>query len=128
MGLFSELRKRKVFATAGKAVSDGIELEVISRPTDNVDISVGASYNVAELEDDVPNIGGIAGDPIPGVPRFAANLGASYYFSAFSGREGFVHGDYQHVGSSYSEYDRAIRVKLPGYDLMNVRIGINTEN
>lgn len=113
---------------AGKAVSDGIELEAISRPTDNVDISVGASYNVAELEDDVPNIGGIAGDPIPGVPRFAANLGASYYFSAFSGREAFVHGDYQHVGSSYSEYDRAIRVKLPGYDLMNVRIGINTEN
>jgi iron complex outermembrane receptor protein len=113
---------------AGKAISDGIELEVISRPTDNIDVSVGASYNVAELEDDAPNLGGIAGDPIPGVSRFAANLGVSYYFSAFGEREAFVHADYQHVGSSFSEFDRAIRVKLPGYDMVNLRVGLNTEH
>ena len=113
---------------AGKAVSDGIELEAISRPTDNVNISVGASYNVAELVDDAPNLGGIAGDPIPGVPRFAANVGASFYFSAFGGRDAFIHGDYQHVGSSYSDFDRSIRVKLPGYDMVNLRVGLNTEH
>lgn len=113
---------------AGKAVSDGIEIEVVSRPTDSVDITVGASYNIAELEDDAPNLGGIAGDPIPGVPRLAANVGVSFYFSAFGGREAFIHGDYQHVGSSYSDFDRTIRVKLPGYDMVNLRVGLNTEH
>jgi len=113
---------------AGKAVSDGIELELFSRPTENVDVSVGASYNVAELEDDAPNLGGFAGDPIPGVPKFAANVGVSFYFPAFGGRDAFIHGDYQHVGSSFSDFDRTIRVKLPGYDIVNLRVGINTEH
>jgi iron complex outermembrane receptor protein len=113
---------------AGSAVSDGIEIEVVSRPTDSVDFTVGASYNVAELEDDAPNLGGFAGDSIPGVPRLAANVGMSYYFSAFGGRDAFVHADYQHVGSSYSDFDRTIRVKLPGYDMVNLRVGLNTEH
>jgi outer membrane receptor protein involved in Fe transport len=113
---------------AGKAVSDGIEIEVVSRPTDSVDFAVGASYNVAELADDAPNLGGIAGEAIPGVPRFTANLAVSYYFSAFGDREASVHGDYQHVGSSHSDFDRTIRVKLPGYDMVNLRVALNTEH
>ena len=113
---------------AGNAKSDGIELEMISHLTDNLDINLGASYNVAELEDDVPNVGGFAGDPIPGLPRFAANLGVSYYFPVFSDREAFIHADYQHVGSSYSDFDRSIRVKLPGYNMMNLRIGLTSEH
>ena len=112
---------------AGAADSDGIEFELVSRPVDSVDIILAASYNKAELSEDVPNLGGSAGDRIPGVPRFTANLGVSYYFPAFGDREAFIHGDYRYVSNSFSEFDRTISRELPSYSIANFRVGLSTE-
>ena len=112
----------------GAVDSDGVEIELVSHPSDNVDIILAASYNDAELREDVPNLGGSAGDRVPGVPRFTANLRASYYFSAFGGHEAFIQGDYRFVSDSYSEFDRTISSKLPSYSIANFRIGVNTQH
>ena len=113
---------------AGAVDSDGIEVELVSRPLDNVDIIVAASYNDPTLSEDVPNLGGSAGDRIPGVPRFTANFGMSYYFSAFGDREAFIHGNYSYVSNSFSEFDRTISRELPSYSVANFRIGVNTQH
>lgn len=112
----------------GEADSDGIEIEFVSHPSDSLDLVLTANYNEAELSEDVPNLGGVKGDRIPGVPRFSANLGISYYFTALGSHEGYVHADYQYVGNSYSEFDRTIAQELPSYENANLRIGVNTEN
>jgi len=112
----------------GKAVIDGVEFDLVALPTDNVVINIGASYTNAELRNDVPNLGGSAGDRIPGVPRFTANLGVSYFFPVFGDREAFIHGDYQHVSNSYNVFDQTVRRELPAYDITNIRIGLNTQH
>lgn len=112
---------------AGAVDSDGIELELVSRLVDNFEFIMGASYNDAELREDVPNLGGRSGDRVPGVPELTAHLGATYYFSAFGGREAFVDGDYHYVGESYNNFDQSISLELPSYNISNIRIGLNTQ-
>jgi outer membrane receptor protein involved in Fe transport len=113
-----------IIENVGKATSDGVEFELVSRPSESTDLNVAVSYNEAELAVDVPNLGGVAGDRIPGVPRFTANAGISYFFTVFGHRDAFVHADYQYTGSSYSEFSEALRQKLPSYSLLSLRIGI----
>jgi outer membrane receptor protein involved in Fe transport len=112
---------------AGKANSDGIEFELAAYPAQSLEIRLSAQYNKAELAEDVPNLGGSKGDPIPGVPQFSGSLSASYYFSAF-GEDGFVLGSYQYVGKSYNEFDPSVRLELPPYQLVNMRIGLDVGN
>jgi len=111
---------------AGDATVDGVELEFTTNPTDNFDIKLAVGYTDAVLKEDVPNLGGSEGDRIPGVPRFTGNVGLSYFFPAF-GRNAFIHGDYQYVSNSYTEFDPAIRLELPAYAMTNFRIGVNGE-
>ena len=111
---------------AGDSTVDGVELEFIIDPTDSFNIILAASYTDATLNEDVPNLGGSAGDRIPGVPRFTGNVGLSYFFPAF-GRNAFIRGEYQYVSNSYTEFDPAIRHELPAYQITNIRIGMNGE-
>jgi len=112
----------------GDAKSDGVEFELVSHPSDSIDIILAASYNEAELDKDVPNLGGVAGDRIPGVPRFTANAGISHFFTLFGDQDAFIHADYQYVGSSFNEFGQAVRQELPSYDLVNFRVGVHTQH
>ena len=112
---------------AGAVDSDGVEIELVSSPVDSIDMILAASYNNAELSEDVPNLGGTEGDRVPGVPRFTASFGMSYYFSAFGGHEAFINGEYRYVSNSFSDFDRTIRREHPSYNLANIRIGLAIE-
>ena len=109
---------------AGNASSDGLELDLAMHPTDALAVNLALNYNEAELRDDVPGVGGSAGDRLPGVPRFTGSLGVSYDFPAF-GREGFIHGNYQYVSKSYNVFDPDVRRELPAYDLTNLQVGLD---
>ena len=111
---------------SGDSTVDGVELEFIIDPSDSFNIVLAASYTDATLKEDVPNLGGSEGDRIPGVPKFAGNVGLSYFFPTF-GRRAFIRGDYQYVSNSYTEFDPAIRHELPAYQITNLRIGIKAE-
>ncbi len=111
---------------AGAVDSDGIEFELVSRPVENLEVVMAASYNDAELREDVPNLDGRAGDRVPGVPRFTAHIGATYFFSAFGSREAFIEGDYRYVSNSFNNFDRAISRELVSYNISNFRVGVKT--
>ena len=65
-------------ANLGKAESQGAELEMLAAVTDNFTVSIGASYTDAELKDDVPTAGVEAGDRLPDVPEWTANVTLDY--------------------------------------------------
>ncbi len=109
---------------AGEATSDGLELEVYLRPLESIDINLAASYTRAELEEDVPNLGGREGDRIPGVPRYSANLRIRYHFPVVEGLAGFLQGEYQYVGKSFSDFDRDNSIELESFEIINLRLGV----
>lgn len=113
-----------IIENTGHVNTDGMELELRLQLAPGLDITIASTYTRAELDEDEPNLGGRDGDRVPGVPRHSVKVGASYYFPLLIGSEGFVHGEYQYVGKSYSDFDRSISTELQSFDITNMRIGI----
>ena len=88
---------------------------------------LAGSYNRAELSEDVPNLNGMKGDRLPGVPRVTARAGASYSFPAFRDKMAFINADLQYVGNSYMGFDSSIARELPAYTVGNLRIGLESD-
>lgn len=112
---------------SGKASSDGAEISFTVRPSDRVEIDLTGTYIDAKLAENVPNLGGQKGDPIPGVPDFTAAIGVSYYPPPIAGLDNTIRVDYQHVGRSYSTFDSTNRITLPAYDTTNLRYSLVNE-
>ena len=113
---------------AGAADSDGIELEAVLSPIESVELFLAGSYNQAELTEDVPNLNGMNGDRLPGVPRVTARAGASYLFPAFGNKTASVTIDLQYVGNSYMDFDSATSPELPAYTVGNLRFGLESDS
>ena len=113
---------------AGEVDSDGAEAEFVWWPNDQLNVHLAASFNDATLQQDAPNLGGVAGDQIPGVPRFTASAALGYTFHRFGNRDAFINGSYSYVGDTFNEFDPAVRRKLPSYGIVNARIGLEEEH
>jgi iron complex outermembrane recepter protein len=112
---------------AGEADVDGAEIELTSNPVDRLELTFAASVTHATLSEDVANLGGTAGDRVPGVPRGIIHGAITWNFTAFGTRKAFLYGDYQHVGGSYTDFARATSLELPAYSITNVRVGVNMD-
>lgn len=104
---------------AGDADSDGVELELVTLPHDNVEVFVSGSYTRAELSEDVPNLGGVTGDRLPGVPRLAARAAVEFAYPALDSGAMLWRADLQYVGDSYMGFDRSTSRRLPAHWIMN---------
>jgi iron complex outermembrane receptor protein len=87
--------------SAGAARSRGVEFEGQWAATDKLRINFGAAYIDAVLEDDAEELGGEAGDPLPGSADTNFHLGFDYYFDIGS-RAAFFNGDVMYVGPYYN--------------------------
>ena len=118
-----------VLENAGKATSDGLELELNALLTDNFRLQGGIGYNKAELAEASPAFNAPKGLRIPNVPKVTASLAATWNFAWNDRIGGFLRGDVQYVGSRTTSFDPTVLemtptpARLDDYFLVNLRVG-----
>ena len=85
---------------AGKATSEGVELEVEAALAENLRINASASYSEATLDDDTPSVGS-KGDNLPGSADFNISVGLEYRFT-LAEYPGFARVDYSYLSEYFS--------------------------
>jgi outer membrane receptor protein involved in Fe transport len=106
----------------GNATSYGFEAELKARVTQSLTLSASLGYTHATFDSDNPAFG-LAddgkdnirkGDPIEGVPKASASLGADYHWAVNDSLNAFVRGNGQWTGKSHGtvfrgdpDYNRA---------------------
>ena len=100
----------RLVLNAPKARSVGGELEFALAPTDHFDFSLSGSYNdskftstLAGPESGVVGTGIRDGNRLPSVPKFQTAVAATYQQDVAAGFRGYVTGNYQHIGSRYTQ-------------------------
>jgi len=112
----------------GKAKVEGAEAELTLLPIDQLTLHSSASYTQATLESTTSGTAGVAGDPLPDVPKWTASVSAEYRQPIFENVNGFarVEGSYQSMlfrnfPLSNGAYDPFREV--PSYSFFNLRFG-----
>jgi iron complex outermembrane recepter protein len=115
-------------SNAGKARSQGVELDFAAQITDALVFSAQGSYTDAELREDSPpgsGIGGSKGDRLPGVPEWTVSASLEYGFS-IGERDGFLRGDFRYLSDYLNRFPGDIRgLVLPSgdYEIVDLRAG-----
>lgn len=110
---------------AGKARSNGVELEGNWTALDALTLSGGLGYTSAKVTDN----GGLAairtGAALQQVPKWTGNLAAEYHFSLLS-HEGFARADWSYTGASLSANNDPVHPReRASYSIINLRTGVN---
>jgi len=114
----------------GQATSQGLELELTAKPSDNLTLNIGGSYTEATLDQDVPNLDAQEGDPAPFVPELSLSGSAEYTQPISDEMEGFVFLNAQYTddrGTEFSTANPNYR-KMKGFTTANLRIGVKWED
>lgn len=120
-------------SNAGRARSQGVEVELAHQLFSALSLSVQASYTDATLREDSPagtGIGGRKGDRLPGIPRWTLTGGAEYQF-ALGDQEAFLRGDVRYIGGYLNRFPADIRglVEPAGdYVTVDMRAGAEVRN
>lgn len=88
-------------ANAGKARSEGFEVQANIALTDNFRVDIGGSWVDARLTRDVPTQGFLDGDRLPGGPKFNASIGIQGDLEV-AGRPLSLRVDGMYLGEFYS--------------------------
>ena len=110
---------------AGKARSQGLEIETNYRMSEQLRLYFGVGYNDAELSEDAPGLG-LKGDRLPLNPRFNTNIGLDYTFD-LGGHEGFIHANYAYVGGYHSDLAES-STEAGDYSKLNLRVGVTIDH
>jgi outer membrane receptor protein involved in Fe transport len=113
---------------AGKAKSQGIEIETTMQVTEGLELSGSFNYNDATISVDAPGIGAEAGDRLLEVPKYTGSFSAQYSHQFDNGLGAYIRGDYSYFGEVQQRYpDTAPNQFRPSYELVNARIGVTGE-
>ncbi|MEM9254584.1 MAG: TonB-dependent receptor [Pseudomonadota bacterium] len=125
-----------VTTNLGDAETHGAEVEMVAALTDNLRVSLGAGYTVAELKDTIAEAGVSSGDRLPDVPEWTANVTLDYTIPAESG-EWFGVVNYNYVdetlefvgeaGDDVTDFGVISGNRKPEYNLFDVRIGFTSD-
>jgi outer membrane receptor protein involved in Fe transport len=128
--VLSEIGGFLITGNGGDARSAGAELAWTWRPITGLNLSANAAYTDAHLTADAPGISAKAGDKLPDVPEFSANLAADYDFPLTTEVKGFVGGNFQHQGARVSDFVSGTppgyeRPSMPSYNTVNLHAGLS---
>jgi iron complex outermembrane receptor protein len=136
-----------------KAHSSGVEVEMIARPTDNLEVAFAGSAVNAVFDSTVVDgtgavLGGIRdGNRLPSVPKLQLTASLTYNFT-LAGRDSYVTATAQHVGSRFTQPSdqennprtfthrlpfqgapataaTTLDLELPKYNLLNLSAGMD---
>lgn len=106
---------------AAKASSKGVEVELMARPVQGLDIVASAAYTDAQYEDYTAGGNNYDGNTVLYSPEYTASLGATYRFSNGI----FLNAKYNYIGEMY--YDVANIRPQGDYGLFDAKVGYETE-
>ncbi len=109
--------------------SYGVEGSVNARLAEGLELTAGGAWIKSRIVDVTlaSLLSGVsAGNEVPQVPAFTANIGLSYRVAAGAvGLPGYftVKADYQFVGSRYADVQNSQGAKMEAYNIVNGQIG-----
>jgi outer membrane receptor protein involved in Fe transport len=119
-----------IIRNAGQGVVDGIEFDLDFAATEGLMLSLAASFNDAELDEDIITDGAVLaakGTSLPVVPHRQMTSIARYETEI--GEYGvFVQGAYSYTGASWSEMDVSVRNRQSSYELVDLSAGLSMNN
>jgi outer membrane receptor protein involved in Fe transport len=126
--VLSEIGGFLITGNGGDARSAGAELAWTWKPMTGLSVAANASYTHAYLTADAPGISATAGDKLPDVPEFSANLGVDYDVPLTTEVKGFVGGNVQYQGNRVSDFVSGMpagyaRPSMPAYNTVNLHAG-----
>jgi iron complex outermembrane recepter protein len=115
-------------ANAGAAESKGGEVEVRARPTDPLELSLGAGYQNAKITETSAASPQQVGSPVYQVPDWTGN-GAVTYTTQLTGEWKLISGaDYSYVGRSFAGSNDPANPRLRGsYRLINASFAFSRD-
>jgi iron complex outermembrane receptor protein len=145
----------RVVFNVPKAHSSGVEMEMVLRPTDSLELGLSGAAVNAVFDSTVRDgtgavLGGIRdGNRLPSVPKLQFTASLTYNFSLAS-RESYVTASWQHVGSRFTQPSdqennprtfvhnlpfqgaaataaTTLDLELPKYNLVNLSAGMDFE-
>lgn len=128
--VLSEIGGFIITGNGANARSDGMELAWTWRPISGLNFAANAAYTDARLTTDSPGISGKAGDRLPDVPKFSANVSGDYDFPVAAKVDGFVGASYQYMGARVMDFISGlpagdVRPTMPSYNTVNLRAGLS---
>ena len=129
--LFAMVNDTGINANGGKAAINGVEITGSLRPVSGLTVAVNGAYTFTELKDDTPpETGGLAGDPLPWVPKWSGAIHGDYEFPLGS-VDGFVGGTVNYVGKRVANLNERRAndkpVEIPSYTEVDLRAGVNID-
>lgn len=117
---------------SGRATVEGLELEVSTRPIAGLRLDAYYNYDEAKLVGDITMSSlGLAGDPIPYVPRNTFTLNSSYEWPLGVGNlSGIVGAQYSYISSRLGELQTnppTFVETFPGYETTTLRAGVEED-
>lgn len=112
-----------VLGNAGNVRSEGVELETEMLVTESFLARLAFGYNDATTTEDIPALGGTAGDRLPGVPKVAFALGGEYRWTVAS-LPAYARLDYAYQGASYNNFAGIETGRKPSTGLLSGRLGV----
>ncbi|ATE65775.1 TonB-dependent receptor [Rhizorhabdus dicambivorans] len=109
-------------ANAGNAKSDGVEFSGAVKFGGGFRALAGVSYTNARIVDDVPSLGAMAGNQLPGSAKVNANLGLQYDFP-IGGNSSYLRVDTIYVGSTYGDIVNRPSIKTSDYVKIDLSAG-----
>jgi iron complex outermembrane recepter protein len=118
-----------VTGNGGNARSAGSELAWTWRPVTGLSVSANAAYTNAHLTTDAPGISAKAGDRLPDVPKFSADLSAAYDFPLAATTEGSLGGNFRYQGARVQDFISGLpagyeRATMPAYRTFDLNAGL----
>jgi outer membrane receptor protein involved in Fe transport len=131
--LFARVNGVGINTNGGKARVNGLEASGALRPVPGLTLSANGAYTNAKLKADTPpETGGLAGDPLPWVPKWSGALHGDYEFPIATGTQGFLGASVNYVGKRTTEFNSreldGSLVRIPGYAEVDLRAGVNLDH
>jgi outer membrane receptor protein involved in Fe transport len=119
-----------IINNAGQATVDGFEFDLDYAWTDQFTLSLAASYNSAELDEDLINgteLEAAKGAELPFSPELQFTT-IGRYETVISGFDAYAQAAWSHTDDSWSDLRTDFRLKQDSYDLVNLSVGIAKDN
>jgi iron complex outermembrane recepter protein len=113
---------------AGNARVIGTEWDAQALVTEGLKVMATFDFTESNLTAAFPEFGAADGDRVPGVPRWTWSGVALYEHPVTVRLQGYLRGDLQHIGASYTDFTSvADAIHLQQYNMIDVSGGFETE-
>jgi len=132
---------RRYLGNVATVRSQGVELELQTRPIKAISVYASGTFNPVEYVSYTsapcpfelrapgqPTVCDLSGRTSALAPKYAASAGATYTLDLTDGLAGYLGADYSYRSSFYSSFDLSRYSRIPQTSLLNARIGLKDRN